>query len=122
MLMFIKNIKDEFESIENFMVEKSIDMHQILTFKCFNQLWPSTSLGFDGWGGSSMTYALTTVIEELYSIDGRMSSRFHVFFGGRYAIRSIAGKRDKVNVNALVKGAKKRKEIYRNLLLFEVKK
>ena len=85
MLMFIKNIKDEFETIENFMVEKSIDMHQILTFKCFNQLWPSTSLGFDGWGGSSMTYAITTVIEELYNIDGKMSSRFHVFFGGRYA-------------------------------------
>ena len=85
MLMFINNIKEEVELIEEFMKEKSINMHQILDFKCFRQLWPSTSLGFDGWGGSSMTYAVTTVIEELYSIDGKMSSRFHVFFGGRYA-------------------------------------
>ena len=30
------------------------------------------------------------------------------FFGGRYAIRSIAGKRDRVNVSKLVKGAEKR--------------
>ena len=41
------------------------------------------------------------------------------FFGGRYAIRSIAGKRDRVNVSKLVKGAEKRKEIYRGLKLFE---
>ena len=43
-----------------------------------------------------------------------------VFFGGRYAIRSIAGKRGRVNVSALVKGAEKRKEIYQGLKLFEV--
>lgn len=42
------------------------------------------------------------------------------FFGGRYAIRSITGKRDKVNVKSLVKGAEKRKEIYKSLQLFEV--
>ena len=44
------------------------------------------------------------------------------FFGGRYAIRSIAGKRDRVKVSALVKGAEKRKEIYRGLKLFEKQK
>ena len=42
------------------------------------------------------------------------------FFGGRYAIRSIAGKRDKVKVSALVNGAEKRKEIYQGLKLFEL--
>ena len=42
------------------------------------------------------------------------------FFGGRYAIRSIVGKRDRVKVNALVKGAEKRKEIYKGLKLFEI--
>ena len=42
------------------------------------------------------------------------------FFGGRYAIRSIAGKRDRVKVSALVKGAEKRKEVYQCLKLFEV--
>ena len=41
------------------------------------------------------------------------------FFGGRYAIRSIAGKRDRVKVSALVKGAEKRKKIYKELRLFE---
>lgn len=41
------------------------------------------------------------------------------FFGGRYAIRSIAGKRDRVKVSALVKGADKRKEIYKELRLFD---
>ena len=42
------------------------------------------------------------------------------FFGGRYAVRSITGKRDRVKVNALVKGAEKRKEIYQGLKLFEI--
>lgn len=41
------------------------------------------------------------------------------FFGGRYAIRFIAGKRDKVNVKSLVKGAEKRKKIYFQLKLFQ---
>ena len=41
------------------------------------------------------------------------------FFGGRYAVRSIAGKRDRVKVNTLVKGAEKRKEIYKGFKLFE---
>ena len=40
------------------------------------------------------------------------------FFGGRYAIRSIVGKRDRVNVSALVKGAEKRKELYKEFKLF----
>ena len=40
------------------------------------------------------------------------------FFGGRYAIRSVVGKRDRVKVSALVKGAEKRKEIYKELKLF----
>lgn len=42
------------------------------------------------------------------------------FFGGRYAIRSIAGKRDKVKVSASVRGAEKRKEIYQDLKIFEI--
>ena len=42
-----------------------------------------------------------------------------VFFGGRYAIRTIAGKRDRVRVSALVKGAEKRKALYKEIKLFE---
>ena len=41
------------------------------------------------------------------------------FFGGRYAIRSIVGKRDKVILNAIIKGAEKRKRIYQRLKLFQ---
>ena len=41
------------------------------------------------------------------------------FFGVRYAIRLIVGKRAKVNVNELIKGAEKRKEIYYSLELFD---
>ena len=43
-----------------------------------------------------------------------------MFFGGRYAIKAIVGKRDRVKVSELVKGAEKRKEIYQGLKLFEV--
>ena len=41
------------------------------------------------------------------------------FFGGRYAIRTIAGKRNRVKVSALVKGAEKRKALYKEIKLFE---
>ena len=41
------------------------------------------------------------------------------FFGGRYAIRSALGKRDKKDVKSLAKNAKKRKEIYKQIKLFE---
>ena len=42
------------------------------------------------------------------------------FFGGRYAVKTAFGKRDKVKVRALVEGAEKRKNIYQSLRLFEV--
>ena len=42
------------------------------------------------------------------------------FFCGRYAVRSIAGKRDRVKLKPLVKNAEKRKAIYKELALFEV--
>lgn len=41
------------------------------------------------------------------------------FFGIRYALRAMLGKRKKVNINELVDGAEKRKELYRQLGLFE---
>ena len=42
------------------------------------------------------------------------------FFGGRYAIKAVIGKRDKVKVRALIEGAEKRKEIYQGLRMFEI--
>ncbi len=43
-----------------------------------------------------------------------------VFFGGRYAVKTALGKRDKVKVKALVEGAERRKEIYQGLKLFKL--
>lgn len=41
------------------------------------------------------------------------------FFGGRYAIRSAIGKRKKINVGILAKSAKERKDVYKQIKLFE---
>ncbi len=43
-----------------------------------------------------------------------------VFFGGRYAIRTITGKRKKISVNELAKSANKRKRIYQQMDLYKV--
>ena len=42
-----------------------------------------------------------------------------LYFGGKYIVKTIFGKREKKNINALIKGADKRKEIYNQLRLFE---
>lgn len=42
------------------------------------------------------------------------------FFGGRYAVRSLAGKRKRISVNELAKSAKTRKEIYQQMMLYKV--
>ena len=44
------------------------------------------------------------------------------FFGSRYALRALAGKREKIRINELKKSAGKRKEIYKELRLFESKR
>ena len=49
----------------------------------FIQSWPSTSLGFDGFGGDSITDAMTTVIMVQNKKDGIISAV--VFFAGRFA-------------------------------------
>lgn len=41
-----------------------------------------------------------------------------LFFGARYGVRTIFKKREKKNINALIKGADKRKEIYKEIELF----
>ena len=42
------------------------------------------------------------------------------FFGSRYALRALVGKRNKININIIAKGAEKRKGIYRSLELFRL--
>ncbi len=49
----------------------------IRLIKVFPQMWSSTALGFDEWGGSAMTTALTTVF--------RCGNNYIVFFGERSA-------------------------------------
>ncbi len=45
--------------------------------KVFPQMWGSTALGFNEWGGSAMTTALTTVFQ--------CAGNYIVFFGERSA-------------------------------------
>lgn len=42
------------------------------------------------------------------------------FFGGRYALRSMTGKRKRINIKNLADSAKSRKEIYKQMRLFEI--
>lgn len=42
-----------------------------------------------------------------------------IYFGGKYTIKALSGKREKKDISALIKGADKRKEIYEQLKLFE---
>ncbi len=42
-----------------------------------------------------------------------------MFFGGRYIVRAMIGKRKKIKISELTKGAEKRKELYKQLRLFE---
>ena len=63
------------------------------------------------------------IVRKHWKFAGKMPVVYPVgwfFFGGRYAIKAAAGKRDKVKVKALVEGAEKRKGIYKSLRLFEI--
>ena len=51
---------------------------EIVDVYVFGQVWGSTSLGFGGWGGSTMTHAWTHVV---LTSDGC----YNVFFGGSFA-------------------------------------
>lgn len=44
----------------------------------FTQVWPGTSLGFGGIGGSALTTAFTTIVEDY-------SGKYYVFFNGHFA-------------------------------------
>jgi hypothetical protein len=46
---------------------------------CFPQIWGSTALGFGGWGGSSITSAVTVVVTH--------GAEAVVYFGGRFAYK-----------------------------------
>jgi len=58
-------------------LEKAQDK-EIIYFCAFEQVWGSTTLGFGGCGGSTMTSAMTTIIQT-------EDFKYYVFFGGRIA-------------------------------------
>ena len=66
-------------------MKQHIDVHRdlITNYSSFIQTWGSTALGFNGWGGSMMTDAVTTIVEVAHH--GTNSIVWHVFFGGRFA-------------------------------------
>ena len=57
--------------------QPTIDDFELYTF---NQLWGSTALGFDGFGGSAMTPATTYVF-----VPVGVEQKCFVYFAGRFA-------------------------------------
>lgn len=59
-------------------ISNKYNISDIVHVFVFEQVWGSTSLGFGGIGGSTMTSAWTHVIS---TVDGK----YHIFFNGRHA-------------------------------------
>lgn len=76
---FSKSIDTIYKYIEDYYYNKHVIVSNIW---CFSQLWSSTALGFGGWGGSSLTTAITTVTE-VTKQDG--AKHYFVFFDDGFA-------------------------------------
>lgn len=59
-------------------ISNKYNLSEVAQVFVFEQVWGSTSLGFDGIGGSTMTSAWTHVVSTYYG-------KHHVFFNGRHA-------------------------------------
>ena len=59
-------------------ISNKYNLSEVAQVFVFEQVWGSTSLGFGGFGGSTMTSAWTHVVS---TYDGK----HHVFFNGRHA-------------------------------------
>lgn len=68
-------------------ISNKYNLSEVAQVFVFEQAWGSTSLGFGGFGGSTMTWAWTHVVS---THDGKR----HVFFNGRhaYTVDSANGK------------------------------
>lgn len=87
-----------------------------------------SSRGKDGVGNTSMLRQLITSMNEIVYMKWPISKKYFFilpfgwcFYGGRYVLRSLFGKRPKIHVNAIIKGAEERKGIYQQLKIFERK-
>lgn len=69
-------------AVSTIQVNRYATSHKLVVWEVqvFEQTWGSTALGFDGWGGSTLTSAWTHVVRDT-------EGRFHVFFNGRFAYR-----------------------------------
>lgn len=82
-MITLDDIKKTTEAVVMKLTSMGINIHeQIYGYKCFVQTWSSTALGFGGWGGSSMTSAITTIV---YRDDKEHIPIYYVFFGGSFA-------------------------------------
>lgn len=72
----IKDIIGNFVDIssQSIVIEGGIE-----AVKMFKQTWPSTALGFGGWGGSAMTTAWTTVVRTSLPTGDK---KWYIFFNG----------------------------------------
>lgn len=82
LLMRISYVQDKLPKITfngvTTTVGEPVDCYKLYTFE---QVWGSTSGGFEGFGGQSMTTQRTYV----FVPEGDIDDRCHVYFGGRYA-------------------------------------
>lgn len=85
-----------------------------------------SSRGKDGVGNTSMIRQLIISMNEIVYMKWPISKKMFFilpigwcFYGGRYLLRSFLGKRPKIDVNAVMKGAEERRDIYRQLKIFE---
>lgn len=87
--MRVEEIQETLNNVLEYMQDKvlpTLKNPEIYDFTCFTQCWGSTTLGFGGWGGSTMTSAITTVVEvESDNNENIGCSKWYVFFGGQYA-------------------------------------
>ena len=87
-----------------------------------------SSRGKEGVGNKSMLRQLVTSMNEIVYMKWPVSKKCFFlrpagwcFYGGRYVVRSLLGKRPKINVNAVMKGADERRNLYAQLKIFDNK-
>lgn len=85
-----------------------------------------SSRGKDGVGNKSMLQQLVISMNEIVYMKWPVSKKCFFllpigwcFYGGRYVVRSLFGKRPKINVNEVKKGAGERINLYKQLKIFE---
>ena len=89
-----------YEEINKWFNDHNISQSNIMDIIAFTQTWGSTALGFGGWGGSTMTTALTTVfiVSEKVS-ELNYETYGYVFFNNGFAYKIKADEKMMESVN-----------------------